>query len=133
MNKQITLLSIILATIKLTQANSKLGFVYELVRHGARAPIISEPDGFFTVKSGHLSEIGMRQRFMLGRFNRERYIEHSGLIDSEYNPRQVYIQSTGVDRTLQSSYSEMMGMFPPQVRDIEEEVKQKQEPMLKVR
>jgi hypothetical protein len=87
--------------------------VYELVRHGARAPIVPEPEGFFTVKMGHLSETGMRQRYMLGRYNRQRYIERAGLIDADLNPNQIYIQSTGVDRTLQSSYSEMMGLFPP--------------------
>lgn len=49
-------------TIKLTQAEEKLAFVYELVRHGARAPIIQEPEGAFKVKMGMLTASGMRQR-----------------------------------------------------------------------
>ena len=58
-----SLLNIFAATlllIKLTQAEEKLAFVYELVRHGARAPIVQEPAGFFNVKIGLLTETGMR-------------------------------------------------------------------------
>ena len=57
-------------TLTLTQAQEKLAFVYELVRHGARAPIIPEPEGFFKVKVGLLTATGMRQRYILGRYNR---------------------------------------------------------------
>ena len=41
-------------------AADRLAFVYELVRHGARAPIDEEPQGYFKVPNGHLTEIGMR-------------------------------------------------------------------------
>lgn len=77
--------------IKLTQAEEKLGFVYELVRHGARAPIIDEPQGFFQVKKGYLTATGMRQRNILGKYNRQRYVERAQLLDEVYNPSQVYI------------------------------------------
>ena len=66
----ITLLAATSTTIKLTQAQDTLAFVYELVRHGARAPIVPEPAGYFNVKMGLLTETGMRQRYMLGRYNR---------------------------------------------------------------
>ena len=56
--------------IQLTQAQEKLAFVYELVRHGARAPIIPEPEGTFPVKLGLLTATGMRQRLLQGKFNR---------------------------------------------------------------
>jgi hypothetical protein len=65
-----TTLLTLFSAIKLTQAQEKLGFVYELVRHGARAPIDPEPEGYFKVKMGLLTESGMRQRLMLGSFNR---------------------------------------------------------------
>jgi hypothetical protein len=107
------LLNTFLAIVQLTQATQKLGFVYELVRHGARAPIVKEPEGAFHVGVGLLTETGMRQRYTLGRFNRQRYIERENLLDEVYNPKQIYIQSTGVDRTLQSSYSELMGLYGP--------------------
>lgn len=60
-----------------------------------------------------LTAQGMRQRYLLGRLNRERYISIEGLLDETYNPNQLYIQSTDVLRTMQSSYSELMGLYPP--------------------
>ncbi len=56
-------------------ADDKLGFVFELVRHGARAPLIDEPAGYFHVPSGLLTESGMRERFLLGTWNYNRYIK----------------------------------------------------------
>jgi hypothetical protein len=77
----ITLVTFATLSLKLTQAQETLAFVYELVRHGARAPIVAEPEGYFNVKVGLLTETGMRQRYMLGRYNRQRYIEREGLLD----------------------------------------------------
>ena len=56
----IGLLLITSSAIQLTQANEKLAFVYEMVRHGARAPIVEEPAGAFHVGIGLLTETGMR-------------------------------------------------------------------------
>ena len=50
---------------------------------------------------------------MLGRYNRERYIDHFKLLPDEYDPEQFYVQSTNVNRTMQSGYSELMGLYPP--------------------
>ena len=66
------LLASLLASLAL--ADDKLGFVFELVRHGARAPLIDEPAGYFHVGSGLLTESGMRERFLLGTWNYNRYI-----------------------------------------------------------
>jgi hypothetical protein len=77
----ITLVTLSTLSIKLTQSQETLAFVYELVRHGARAPIVAEPEGYFNVKMGLLTETGMRQRYMLGRYNRQRYIDREGLLD----------------------------------------------------
>ncbi len=56
----ITLATFATLSLKLTQAQETLAFVYELVRHGARAPIVAEPEGYFNVKMGLLTETGMR-------------------------------------------------------------------------
>jgi len=77
----ITLATFATLSLKLTQAQETLAFVYELVRHGARAPIVAEPEAYFNVKMGLLTETGMRQRYMLGRYNRQRYIDREGLLD----------------------------------------------------
>ena len=41
-------------------AEEKLGFVFELVRHGARAPDLHVPDGIFKVPTGMLTATGHR-------------------------------------------------------------------------
>ena len=82
-------------------AEDKIAFVYELVRHGARAPVMENTDpGKFDVPGSMLTRSGMRQRWLVGRYNRKRYIERQGLLDSEYNPNQMWVQSTPVLRTL---------------------------------
>ena len=55
----------------------------------------------------------MRQRHLLGRHNRQRYVHDYSLISPEYTPGEVYMQSTNVNRTVQSGYSELMGLYPP--------------------
>ena len=71
MMKAATLLALFASA---TLAEDKIGFVYEIVRHGARAPLVDEPEGYFQVKSGLLTSVGMRQRYLLGKLNRQRYI-----------------------------------------------------------
>ena len=67
-------------------ATDSIGFVYEIVRHGARAPLLEEPEGFFKVKMGQLTASGMRQRLLLGKHNRERYVNKYHLLDEQFNP-----------------------------------------------
>jgi len=84
-----------------------------MVRHGARAPLMQEYTTNFTVTTGMLTPQGMRQRYLLGRYARERYTEKYKLLDSDYNEGQIFIQSTDVNRTIQSAYSELLGLYPP--------------------
>jgi hypothetical protein len=93
--------------------DDKLGFVFQMVRHGARAPLIAEPANVFKVPSQYLTASGMRQRFLLGTSNHRKYIDHYGLLDTTFNPNQIYAQSTDIHRVLQSTYSEFMGLYPP--------------------
>ena len=55
---------------------TSLKFVFELVRHGARVNFV-EPwiEMFGDLGSGQLTPSGMRQRHLLGRYNRQRYTE----------------------------------------------------------
>lgn len=88
-------------------------FAFELVRHGARAPIENRDLDEFPVGIGLLTPEGMRQRYLLGRRNRDRYIEQFGLLSDTYEESEIYMQSTNVNRTMQSGYSELMGLYPP--------------------
>ena len=94
---QLFLLSVsILLLLQLTSAqdhpiDDRLAFVFEAVRHGARAPLLKEPPGTYQVAQEMLTAQGMRQRLLLGKMHRERYIDKYHLLDEEYNPNQIYI------------------------------------------
>ena len=87
----------------------KLHFVFELTRHGARAPMNGH-DGF-KVGVEQLTAQGMRQRYLLGAYNRRRYLGEYNLIDLENADEEILMMSTLVNRTMQSGYSELMGML----------------------
>ena len=83
----------------LVACEDKIAFAYEMIRHGARSPGGPDPL-YFKVAPGMLTNSGMRQRYLQGRFNRQKYVEQYGLLDSTYNPSQIFVQSTGYLRTL---------------------------------
>ena len=55
------------AVFKPREDDDEIHFVYELNRHGARAP--TDGNEGFTVSAGILTPQGMRQRFLLGKAN----------------------------------------------------------------
>lgn len=55
----------------------------------------------------------MRQRYLLGRYAREKYTETYDLFNGTFTEGQVYVQSTDVNRTITSGYSELLGVYPP--------------------
>ena len=57
----------------LNDKDEKMAFVFEVVRHGARPPQEEWVTDFFSVEPGMLTPEGMRQRYLLGKHNRERY------------------------------------------------------------
>ena len=58
---------------------SPLKYVFEIVRHGARAPLINDTARFGDIYYlGELTAGGMRQRFLLGRHNYRRYKDGLG-------------------------------------------------------
>ena len=91
------------------KGGDKLHFAFELTRHGARAPTDSNEG--YTIGPGMLTPSGMRQRYLLGAYNKKRFTETYKLLDFEDGPEEVLMMSTLVDRTMQSGYSELMGMF----------------------
>jgi len=60
-----------------------------------------------------LTPQGMRQRFLLGRYARQKYTEEYDLLDPDFAADQIYCQSTDSMRTIQSCYTELMGLYPP--------------------
>ena len=66
------------------ESHDKMAFAFEMVRHGARAPLNPEYLTNFTVAEGMLTPQGMRQRYLLGRYHRERYTEKYQLLNPDY-------------------------------------------------
>ena len=98
----------------------KLIFVYEHARHGARGPSSSYNSIFSNGRDeyniswefdGELSQIGKRQHYYLGVRNRIKYGNGKLINTDKYNPMELLIHATDYNRTHQSIYSELMGMF----------------------
>lgn len=99
-------------------ANNELIFATVLYRHGDRTPIDPYPTDPYKSPTfwnhthwGHLTNEGKRQHFELGRWLKKRY--HS-LVNETYNPDEILIRSTDVDRALMSAQANLAGFYPPE-------------------
>ena len=101
--------------------SGELCFVLEYSRHGARTPSADNFDNktgkyldlfnFTWDGRGELTPIGMRQHYILGIRNRLKY---SNFLDfSNFNHQEILIMSNLLNRTIESAYSQLLGMFPP--------------------
>ena len=93
----------------------KLLFVWEHFRHGARGPYIGinpltnldligeKWDGI-----GELTPLGIRMLYLLGISTKKRY---ENFISNTYNPNEIYITSTNVNRTIISVNSFLKGFY----------------------
>ena len=96
-------------------SNEKLLFVLEHFRHGARGAykLFDYKNWKDLLKEnwkgpGELTSLGMRQHYLLGKSVRNKY---KNFIGNEFNPNEIYIISTNVNRTLMSAYSNLLGMY----------------------
>ena len=111
------LFALLLSTLSIVKSTdpveADLVHVFEVVRHGARAPLVMPPDSQgFPVQQEMLTPMGMRQRFLLGRYNWHRFgkLYYDG--DMSVNIKNhTFAQSTLVYRTIQSGKAELMGML----------------------
>tara|TARA_B110000285_G_C14872813_1_gene490042 strand:+ start:38 stop:382 length:345 start_codon:yes stop_codon:yes gene_type:complete len=89
-----------------------LEYTFEIVRHGARSPILDDSKRFDIVPDvGLLTPQGMRQRYLLGIYDYQKYGKDLGQKQLLEKGGGFEIQSTDVDRTIQSGYSELMGII----------------------
>ena len=96
----------LVAHLALPQA-TKPDQVIELFRHGARTPIFKY-DRSWPVSEGVLTTVGMLQHYNLGKKLAERYPH---LVESGYNPDDVYVLSNFVPRCIDSALAHVSSMF----------------------
>lgn len=108
-----TLVLVIFSIFTLTLCEVR--FIFEMFRHGARSPLSLDKDGKDIlgenwVGNGELSDVGMRQHYLLGHRNRLKY---GNFISKAYDPKEIYVVSTNYNRTIMSAYSQLQGLYQP--------------------
>jgi len=104
--------------LKFSYLTNELVFLYTHFRHGARGPTSLNNTNFLDTigekwtELGELTGIGERMHYLLGLRNRKKYIEEEKFLDEKFNPHQMLIYSTAVNRTLVSCASQLQGWYP---------------------
>ena len=91
--------------IKEEDEQSKLLFVWEQFRHGARGPWISVDP---ITGLDFIGEKWTRMHYLLGASMKKKY---NNFLSKQFNPNEIYIISTDVNRTMMSSYAHLQGMY----------------------
>ena len=92
-----------------TSEEKNLYFVATTFRHGARFPFIHvDFFGNGIRYKGKLTGYGGLQHYEIGKKYRERY---SNFLDMNFNPKEMYIRSSDVERTVISTMKELEGLF----------------------
>ena len=109
--------SLFIKIISLNESEEKIIFAWQMHRHGARAPYLGVQNGVDVYKENwtqieELSEVGKRMLYLLGVKVRKRYIDEFELLSKNYDPQEIYIRSTDVNRTIESIESFLQGLYP---------------------
>jgi hypothetical protein len=107
---------LILSILKITLIQAELRFVFNIFRHGARGPSLHKDKltdilGKTWQGDGELTGVGMRMHYLLGVRNRIKYGE---FLSKSYDPKDIYVMSTGINRTIMSVLSQLNGLYPPE-------------------
>ena len=93
----VSLANLAAADIEIVRNDNVMAFAFMFNRHGARIPLLdfsmdeslfADDMALFPVELEMLTPSGMRQRYLKGRYNRNRY---QTLLSSEYTPGELYI------------------------------------------
>jgi len=117
MKAQIFTLLLISSSLKVIISEEKIIFAWQIHRHGARAPyrgVVNNTDVYHEnwTEIEELTEVGKRMLYLLGVKTRKRYVEKYKLLNEQYNPQEIYIRSTDVNRTIESIESLLQGLYP---------------------
>ena len=116
----LSLILLIIKPLKITserlQPLENIYFVFEHFRHGSRSPNrfidkIKEMDfinATWREGAGELTYLGIFQHYLIGIRNKIRY---SKFLSSKYNPQEILIYSTNLNRTKTSCYAQLLGLY----------------------
>ena len=110
----VSTLALLSATLVTAQTPDTLLMVFEVIRHGARYGL---HDDYFNETSpswrpGELTQNGRRQQYLLGTEMRNKYMVQNKLIDFTFNPDQIHVRSTDINRTVESAMSQLLALYP---------------------
>ena len=99
-------------------SKNKLIFVELQSRHGARGPLHLDENNKDIIGQewkypGELTGVGQRMEYILGLRNRYRYITNTyHFLKEKYDPHELLVLSTNLNRTLLSMTSQLQGFYP---------------------
>ena len=90
--------------------NEKYLLLQELSRHGQRYPLENIQNSTLFTKSieGELAPTGAASHYILGKNLQAKYSE---VFDHYFGPEEIFIRSTGWNRTVQSAMAHVQGIF----------------------
>ena len=94
--------------------SNKLISVYSIYRHGSRGPIKLDNNskdffGNFIENKGGLTTYGERMFYIVGIYNRYKYLYNLDFLNKTCNTNEIYFFSSHLDRTIMSSQSQILG------------------------
>ena len=94
--------------------SNKLISVYSIYRHGSRGPIKLDNNskdffGNIIENKGGLTSYGERMLYIIGIYNRYKYLYNLDFLNKTCNPNEIYFFSSHLDRTIMSSQSQILG------------------------
>lgn len=94
----------------LAEAVTQLKQVHVLTRHGARTPLPKDGQTLLETVGSTLTATGEKQMYEVGEWIRQTYNQNNFL--EFYNPAEVFLESSNLDRTLLSANSLSSAVFP---------------------
>jgi hypothetical protein len=110
-------IAVVFQLLVISISQNRLVFLYTHFRHGARAPMAIDSKFTDLVKEkwnnpGELTGIGQRMHYLLGLRNRIRYIKNETFLSEKFDPHEIAIFSSNLNRTMVSASSQLQGFFP---------------------
>ena len=120
MKKIYIYLYILLQLFHFSYSAGRLIFLYTHFRHGARGPNQLNNNNIDRLGEkweglGEITGVGERMQYLLGLRNRKKYIEQEKFLPEKFDPHQMLIFTSSLNRTIVSCYSQLQGLYPQRV------------------